>query len=214
MDPKWAALNFCAFIVLVAMLYNQVTKRATYRYSSLSSEQGNIRLLRLMPNKDMTACIECQLFNYSLESGQGNHLYEALSYVWGDPKETIPIFIGKRSFNITKNLHLALLRLRNHSMERTLWVDAICINQANEEEKEGQIQSMARIYGQANRVIVWLGKAEDDSNEALETIRSVAEDESANVSNNQKAVLALFQRLWFERIWVRKQTLDSIRRNC
>lgn len=73
---------------------------------------------------------------------------------------------------------------------------------------------MGRIYGQAKCVIVWLGKAEDDSNQALETIRSVVEDGSTNVLNNSEAVLALFQRPWFERIWVRKQKCDGIHESC
>jgi hypothetical protein len=136
-----------------------------------------------------------------------------VSYVWGNLENKLPIFMHNHNFDVTVNLRAALLRLRNHCIERILWVDAICINQENLEEKGNQIQSMARIYGQANRVIVWLGEAENDSNQALETIRSVAGGGYTNVSNNQKAVLALFQRPWFERIWVRKQTLDSIRRN-
>jgi hypothetical protein len=43
---------------------------------------------------------------------------------------------------------------------------------------------MGKIYGQANRVTVWLGEGEDGSNQALETIRTVAEDKSTNLSNN------------------------------
>ena len=39
---------------------------------------------------------------------------------------------------------------------------------------------MAKIYGQANRVIVWLGEAADDSDRALEEIRVAAEDEVTN----------------------------------
>jgi hypothetical protein len=192
--------------------YKQVVKSIPYHQPPLPRGNDNIRLLRLIPNKNETAIIKCQLFNYSLEPHKSTHLYDALSYVWGNPNETLPIFIEGHVLHVTASLHAALLRLRNHSLERIIWVDAVCINQADEEEKEHQIQSMARIYGQANRVIVWLGKAEDDSNRALETIRSAAENQSTNVSNNQKAVLALFQRPWFERIWVRKQTLDSIRK--
>jgi hypothetical protein len=160
-------------------------------------------LLRLLPHKDKTANIQCELLEYSLQNSCGTHLYEALSYVWGNPDEKLPIFIHEHSFDVTINLRAALSRLRNHSFERILWVDAICINQANQDEKEHQIQFMSKIYGQANRVIVWLGEAEDDSDQALEAIRTVAEDELTNVSNNnQKAIFALLQRDWFERIWV------------
>ncbi|KAF1957119.1 ankyrin [Byssothecium circinans] len=171
-----------------------------YFYNSLPRGNKDIRLLRLLPNKKETATLQCQLFNYSLEPD--SHQYDALSYVWGDPNETLPILIDENVFYITENLHAALLRIRDHSLERIIWVDAVCINQDDEEEKGYQIQYMARIYGQANRVIVWLGKEEDDSNQALEIIRSVAEDGSINVANNQKAVLGLLQRPWFERIWV------------
>lgn len=191
---------------LYAPDHHSVTTRTAYHYSSLSPGNGNIRLLRLLPNRDRNAGIECQLLNYSLKSSQGhhqeNHLYEALSYVWGDPKETLPILIGKHSFDVTINLHSALSRLRNHSLERVLWVDAICIDQNNHNEKEDQIRSMANIYGQANRVVVWLGDDADDSHQALEDIRIAAKEESTDTMYNNQAVIALLQRPWFERIWV------------
>ncbi|KAH8722793.1 heterokaryon incompatibility protein-domain-containing protein [Phaeosphaeriaceae sp. PMI808] len=174
-----------------------------YCYFPLSPEPDRIRLLRLMPHEDETADIQCQLFEYSLQdSCKKTHLYEALSYVWGDPDEKQPIFIDEHRFDVTANLRAALSRLRNHSMERMLWVDAICIDQANNKEKENQIQSMAKIYGQANRVIVWLGEEADDSDQALEDIRVAAEEESTYSLDNNQKFIALLQRSWFERIWV------------
>ena len=190
-------------------------KSITYSYSSLPLGHDGIRLLRLIPNKDETAVIKCQLFDYTLESGKQTHLYEALSYVWGDPNKTVPIFIGEHRFNITENLHTALLHLRNHSIERIIWVDAICIDQANEQEKAHQIQYMTKIYGQANHVIIWLGEAADNSDQAFEDIRAAAEDEFTNSlieEMSQKAILKLLERLWFRRIWVREQILDNIRK--
>jgi len=187
-----------------------IARDIPHHYSPLPRENDNIRLLRLLPNKNRTAIIECQLFNYSLEPDKCTHLYEALSYVWGDPNETLPIFVDGHVLHITVSLHAALLRLRDHSLERIIWIDALCIDQANEKEKEHQIQSMARIYGQANRVIVWLGEEKDNSDQALEIIRSAAEDGSTNVLDNSEVVPALFQRPWFKRIWVREQTLNGI----
>jgi hypothetical protein len=188
-------------------------KSIPYSYSPLPLGHDSTRLLRLMPNKDETAVIKCQLFDYTLEPGKQTHLYEALSYVWGDPNKTVPIFVGEHRFNITENLHTALLRLRNHSIERIIWVDAVCIDQANEKEKAHQIQYMAKIYGQANRVIIWLGEAADNSDQAFEDIRVAAEDEFTNSlieETSQKAILKLLERLWFRRIWVREQILDNI----
>jgi hypothetical protein len=184
-----------------------------YSYISLSSELGSIRLLRIMPHQDETADIQCELFEYPLQSSRSTHLYEALSYVWGDPDITLPILVQGKTFNVTVNLHAALLQLRNHSIERILWIDAICIDQGNQSEKEHQIQYMANIYGQANRVLVWLGEAADDSDLAFEVMRRVRDKGDITATGMQRlelAALALLQRPWFQRIWVRQKMLQSV----
>ena len=181
-----------------------------YPYSSLLPGPNSIRLLRLRPPKDETAPIKCQLFDYSLdESDKRPPQYEALSYVWGDLEKTLPIFIDERRFNVTENLHAALRRLRDRSIE-WVWVDAICINQQDRQERGHQIRSMAKIYGKANRVVVWLGEAADNSDRAFEEIRT--RRKGLEFSDNeviQQAVLALLQRPWFRRIWVRVDSRQS-----
>lgn len=112
---------------------------ALYDDSPLPPGHNSIRLLRLMPcgkeSMEMTE-IQCELFTHSLQDrGKGTHLYEALSYVWGDPKGSQPIRVNGKEFHVTANLHAALMRLRDHSLQRILWVDAICINQGSDEEK-------------------------------------------------------------------------------
>jgi hypothetical protein len=159
-----------------------------------------------MPHQDETTPIKCELFEYALQTSRSTHLYEALSYVWGDPDKTLPILVHGHRMNVTINLYAALLQLRNHSIERILWVDAICINQEDQAEKEHQIQYMANIYGQANRVVVWLGEAADNSDLAFEEMRRVKGKKDVTTFEVQRieiAVLALLQRPWFQRIWVR-----------
>ncbi len=179
-----------------------------YRYSTLPPGPGSIRLLRLIPDQDETATIQCQLFNYRLQgSGKWTHLYEALSYVWGSSDKPQSISIDKLDMPITANLHAALLRLRDRCIERVLWVDAICINQVDLEERGHQIEFMAEIFSKANRVIVWLGESADNSDQALEEICVAAEKQSTNSANRERrlqAILALLQRTWFRRIWVRE----------
>ncbi|KAH8805816.1 heterokaryon incompatibility protein-domain-containing protein, partial [Xylogone sp. PMI_703] len=176
----------------------------SYCYGSLLP--GVIRLLRLFPNEDKSALLQCQLFDYSLQgSDTRTHPYDALSYVWGGSEKPEAIYISEYTLPVTANLHEALLRLRHHSIERIIWVDAICIDQGNDREKEQQIQIMAKIYAQANRVVVLLGEAADDSSLVLETIRSVGYKKSIDYSGDQKirkSILALLQRPWFRRIWV------------
>jgi hypothetical protein len=94
-----------------------------------------------------------------------------------------------------------------------MWIDAICIDQNNEEEQGQQIQYMAEIYSKASHVIVWLGEAENDSNRALEKIRLIADNVSIEPLVSEpirQAMLQLLHRPWFQRIWVREQTINSI----
>ena len=61
--------------------YLVATLMCQYNYSSLLQKPNAIRLLRLLPSKDESADIQCELFDYSLDESYGAHLYEALSYV-------------------------------------------------------------------------------------------------------------------------------------
>jgi hypothetical protein len=176
-----------------------------YCYSPLSTRHNRIRLLRLLPHQDRNADIQCYLFEYVLDDSY-SHLFEALSYVWGDANDKLPIFIHGYRLDVTLNLHAALSQLRNHSIDRVLWIDAICINQDDQSEKEHQILSMATIYSQAYRVLVWLGAAADDSDLVFKEIRSIEDRISMSASEKEQfesAGLALLQRPWFRRIWVR-----------
>ena len=112
--------------------------------------------------------------------------------------------------NITQNLYTALLRLRDHGCSRMLWVDAVCINQEDEKEKEKQIPLMAEIFAKALRVVVWLGEAEAGSDQALEAIR-LANENSVRLPNTeptQDVIRQLLTRPWFQRIWVRDYSSD------
>jgi Heterokaryon incompatibility protein (HET) len=186
-----------------------------YRYSSLP--EGSIRLLRLMPHHGEDAFIQCQLLDFPLlESAKGTHPYEALSYVWGSPENPRPILIDGYDLTVTANLHVALSHLRDRFVERLLWVDAICINQEDLKERERQVQSMAKVYAKATRVVVWLGEGTIDSNQALDQIRAAAEEQSTRSETSktaQQPILTLLQRPWFQRIWVRDQTSNNTGRD-
>ncbi|PQE22614.1 hypothetical protein CJF31_00001551 [Rutstroemia sp. NJR-2017a BVV2] len=141
-------------------------------YRPLPPGPDNIRLLRLLPNKDESTPVCCQLLDYSLRGfGRRGHQYECLSYCWGSPEKPCLIEIDGVELPITESLNHALIQLRDHSFDRYLWIDAVCINQEDIPEKEQQIQMMAKIYSQARQVVVWLGPEGDDSDRAIELIR-------------------------------------------
>ncbi|KAL2366080.1 hypothetical protein RJZ56_000920 [Blastomyces dermatitidis] len=83
--------------------------------------------------------------------------YEALSYVWGTETEQTSIYIDGRPIAIKPNLDAALRNLRLPTQARRLWVDALCIDQSNIEERSRQVRYMRFMYKHATRVVVWLG---------------------------------------------------------
>ena len=130
----------------------------SYKYSPLS-ESRSIRVVTLQPgirhpsNKPET--VYCELEHVRLAD---NPYFEALSYVWGDPTIRENIILGGSQFSITKNLHAALLRMRKEEISRTLWIDAICINQEDVDERSQQVALMGDIYRAASGAAVWLGE--------------------------------------------------------
>lgn len=123
-------------------------------YPALKSPDSNIRLLQIQPSHPIwgiEATLECSSF---LERPQ----YRALSYTWGDSTRKKPITVNGKKMLITENLWKALFHIRDRQRPQTLWVDAISINQDDDdEEKSIQVPLMSFIFSRAREVIVWLG---------------------------------------------------------
>ncbi|KAB8223188.1 heterokaryon incompatibility protein-domain-containing protein [Aspergillus novoparasiticus] len=185
-----------------------------FRYSPLPTQPGSIRLLCLKPSIHKDAQIECELYYYHLEVREDermiSHSYEALSYLWGDRSVEHSIIVNGHTFRVWENLHAALVQLRNHRWNRILWIDALCINQADDEEKSRQIPFMRQIYARANGVVVWLGVEGEGSSQAYGCIQFAAAQSTTSwvgiqmslSKQQQDACMALLRREWFERIWV------------
>lgn len=90
----------------------------------------------------------------------------------GSNKDPGHIFISGNRFAVTRNLFEALAYLRYPGSDRTLWIDAICINQLDSDEKEIQIQRMYQVYGNARAVIPWIGIANAGTHEIFNSIGS------------------------------------------
>jgi hypothetical protein len=137
-----------------------------YNSLELSTSNRSIRLLRLDQNRSFDAPLTGILqvvfltrFSY----------FTALSYVWGtfsSPSDTITC--NGVSVNISTNCRDALREIRWQSESRvTIWVDAICINQADMVERSTQIRLMRKVYSWASHVYIWLGKGNDMSDKAF-----------------------------------------------
>ena len=130
-----------------------------YPYLHLDASQDEIRLLELLPRGlDSSTPIQARLVHGSLKESPK---YDALSYVWGSPHEQTTIQLdGTRNYQVTKNLEQALRHVSHFQSRKnevvTIWVDAICINQRNVEERNSQVKMMWKIYAAAEKVRTWL----------------------------------------------------------
>jgi hypothetical protein len=160
--------------------------------------------------------------------------YEALSYTWGDAEVSESGFVQGCEDNgecvatlgLRPNLAVALRQLRHPYDSRILWIDAICINQGDVDERNEQVKRMTNIYALARRVVAWLGGEFDDSKHALATLQYVGQQLEATRSGrviaaidaveplmwrndyipsfNQRtwqALAMLVERAWFYRVW-------------
>ncbi|KAH8656597.1 heterokaryon incompatibility protein-domain-containing protein, partial [Tricladium varicosporioides] len=162
--------------------------------------EGAIRILTL-PSRSNKGPIRCTLENQSIELASVSE-YSALSYTWGLPSQPKKeIIINGREFKVFANLFSALTHLRLQQEPRKLWIDAICINQTDTEEKKTQIPLMRYIYAQAKTVEIWLGPDEDDGEFVL---RSIERKDFAVLETLKfmQAYTALVQRPWFSRTWI------------
>ncbi|KAK8024690.1 hypothetical protein PG990_002513 [Apiospora arundinis] len=137
------------------------------------SNPNDIRLLDIHPGTTIEDIPSISLRIVNLSDAPD---FEALSYVWGDIQNTIEILCNGHPVRVTANLHDALKQLRNaDGRPRTLWVDALCINQMDLDEKSAQIRIMHRIYQACRRCVVWLGRADEHTDSALDMVQLMAE---------------------------------------
>ena len=155
-----------------------------YTQAPLVAERREIRILSLAPG----AGDEVLRGDLIVESVNDDDLhYIALSYTWSGPVSQSAIIIGGVPLHVTENLELALRRVRGPIRARNMWVDAICINQNDDEEKCVQVSMMGDIYAGAARTAVWLGEKSADSDVAMDFIHSLrqrASDQSEIFSHD------------------------------
>lgn len=179
------------------------------------SEQARIRLLDLEYRDDI---VTLSLYSASLRD---KPYYEAISYTWGDATKRKEIRCNGQLVTVPENLYDALRHLRHVDRVRTLWIDGICINQKYGAEKSAQIRMMPHIYEAAQTVLVWIGRANDQTERAFSEARRLAAAQGGSSTNTPyhmlssdrndihtpfneiaKDLFSIFQRSWFKRIWV------------
>ncbi|OAG07888.1 HET-domain-containing protein [Paraphaeosphaeria sporulosa] len=183
-----------------------------YRYKPLPQDrQLSFRIFTLYPAHKISAPIRGKLHisspsNSDLECCKLES-YEALSYAWGDAIFTEVIeFPDKSYLPIATNLDSFLRYRRQGDAVILLWVDAICINQQDHEEKSSQVQAMGQIYSLASCLSVWLGSPSDDSTLGMSALQEISHEHAfskLSMSSEQSvAIERLLNRAWWFRAWI------------
>ena len=197
-----------------------------YRHSQMNHNH-DIRLLlvdKANNPTDPNVPIECSFIVTSLQDNK--HKYKALSYCWG-AKDTGQFVIIRSSnaqvksnqdrwrcaarpnFYVRCNLYSALLNFRRSDAPVLLWVDALCINQRNEDEKSAQVARMDEIYSKATNVCIWLGPEHHTDADTFKFMKDILDlsklDELIQTPDTKRqwvALSKLMTRKWFSRRWV------------
>jgi hypothetical protein len=146
-----------------------------YQYTRLT-EPDSFRLILLQPSRHLTAPLQLAILTATLSQYEDNIVdhYVALSFVWGNQKDTRTINVDSKQLEITASLDSALRHIRDANCSMKIWADGICINQTDTVEKNIQVREMGSIYGLARSTIIYLGEATDECNLVLDALCSAS----------------------------------------
>ncbi|KAH0531213.1 hypothetical protein TsFJ059_000073 [Trichoderma semiorbis] len=206
--------------------------RSLYKDLPLTSPRS-IRILKLdsvsaPTNPAQEVEIQLSLRVVNLDDNPSDN---ALSYTWGAPSReaaargmnstpTCHIKCNGESILVTQNLFDCLQQFIHGSNPMEFWIDAICIHQGSEEQNQ-QVNLMADIYRQAKKLTIWLGKADEYTDQARIFIEAFARSCRASGADHQavvdelkqraqlSALASFFNRTWFTRVWVVQEVVLS-----
>jgi hypothetical protein len=178
-------------------------------YGQLAAADNQIRLLQIIPSDDPSSRVCCHVRAVSLIEPPE---YKALSYCWGGAEDTETIELNGVEVPARTNLVAALqqLRLDGHLQ---LWVDALCINQDDVNERASQVQLMKYIFEEAAGVVAWLGLEDRETSKALDFLKQEGQhvsiygfmrehQDDPDWATCWQACKTLFERPYWGRVWI------------
>ncbi|MCJ1390769.1 hypothetical protein MMC18_003630 [Xylographa bjoerkii] len=190
--------------------------REKYEYEPLA-QHDSFRLLKLMPASTYEGeLLECDLVQSHPSEGPS---YDVLSYGWGVYLVTQGIRVAGRVFWITSHLESALRSSLEEDRPRYLWVDAICVNQTDIEERHSQMGLMKTILSRARCLLIWLGMSASGTKRSFMCLEKLAASAKAygiqTWSNSNDPIMLSSERQMFDKlpgvvnVWELERIYDS-----
>ena len=175
-----------------------------FKHDHLSDGDSLFRLLSVDGRDSETGHISCSLNTVSLNDVEGQFI--AVSHTWGTDEHTWEILINQAIFFISPQLWQFLDLVADRIPGQQLWIDALCIAQDNNHEKELQIPLMKRIYSSAEKVIAYLDSPIDFKSNDLRyssaiNTNSVLDLIGAGYHFSLPLVRLVFHQYW-SRVWI------------
>ena len=197
-------------------------------YEPLKSSKSEVRVVMLESVDDHfakdvhsdTKTLALGMKTISLDDSS-HPTFNTLSYVWGELMSDSTVTINGFDVKVTENLHLALNDLFQSNTNLLLWVDALCIDQSNMQERGSQVQMMSRIYGSSTRTVAHLGSF--PTGPALRLLEELATRrrqpnpaiwiilaaEDVEWADGWKGLEAFIQLPYWTRVWILQETTVS-----
>jgi hypothetical protein len=208
---------------------NQATLDNLPEFEYTALPEGHVRLLLLHPRHPDNE-IRCSILVTPLTTAPR---FEAMSYTWGpETDECFKIAVDGATVSVRSNAFNLLRDRSSYFIPRLLWIDSICINQNDTDERNQQVRLMGQIYSTASLVTIWLSSATGQRtvlSEFTDTVRAVLglsmfdlfcvfddidQDEdrfykrfagtrrNTWISPRWDELIKLLNNAWFGRVWV------------
>lgn len=167
-----------------------------------------IRVIKLEPASSFDDPLVIELPTFTIST---HNRYDCVSYCWGGLRDSVTLECENQWLSVSSNVESILRHLRKAIKPRYLWIDAICINQEDDQEKAIQVQQMFKIFKFAFKVHVWLGEAQEEHqiHRVFSFLRDVSLDllTEAEVTREKFqpiliAIANFLERPWFMRRWI------------
>ena len=134
---------------------------SAFQHSPLDLAAKQFRVVEVRKARSSSGLLSLLISHRSLD----DTVYIALSYTWGPAEPNHPVEINGQLFLIRQNLMDFLIHA--DVTDEILWIDALCIDQCNDAERNHQVRLMGNIYSSAKQVLVWLGHGDRDIAQVL-----------------------------------------------